>query len=460
MVGSPERAIPDPVRRHMRVLVLIDGEHQPAVTGWAVDVARERGYVVVAAMFLGGSEKGGVGSLDLGVEVRGSGDDVAGALGRSIARHQPDAVLDLSDEPILDARSRMHLVSIALARGVSYIAADSRFDPPVTGEPLPVPTFAVIGTGKRTGKTAIAGEVARIAAADGRDPVLVAMGRGGPASPRVTLPGEVDLSALLALAASGEHAASDYLEDALTTGVPTVGTRRAGGGLAGAPWVSDVREAASAAARLGRLVILEGSGAAVPSIPWDAGILVAPADLDPELLVGYLGSYRLLLSDLVVVTMGDNPSGPEGFSFLSAAMDRIRAGVPAVLVALDPHPLGEVSGRDVFLTTTASPAAAASQARSLAANHGCRVVGWSARLGDREGLMHDLAEASAFEVLLTEVKAAAVDIACRSALDVGAEVVFMDNRPRVIEGQADLSTLIRTTIDLALTRATERGIEP
>ncbi len=48
----------------------------------------------------------------------------------------------------------------------------------------------------------------------------------------------------------GQHAASDYLEDALTTGVTTIGARRAGGGLAGAPYATNVREAAELAAAL------------------------------------------------------------------------------------------------------------------------------------------------------------------------------------------------------------------
>ena len=95
----------------------------------------------------------------------------------------------------------------------------------------------------------------------------------------------MDLDHLVGLVAAGQHAASDYLEDAVTTGVTTVGARRAGGGLAGAPYTSNVREAAELAASLAPgLVILEGSGSAIPPIPWDAGILVVPATAPPEYL--------------------------------------------------------------------------------------------------------------------------------------------------------------------------------
>lgn len=154
--------------------------------------------------------------------------------------------------------------------------------------------------------------------------------------------------------------------------------------------------------------------------------------------------------------MVGNPFDPEGLSTLRTRIARIRADLRIVLAAFDPYPLGEVAGRDVFFATTAAPGSAAGQAAALEETAGCRVVGWSARLGDREGLGRDLAEAPPYEVLCTEVKAAAVDVACRTALDRGAEVVFVDNRPRVVEGEADLPTLMREVIDLAVEREGKR----
>ena len=117
------------------------------------------------------------------------------------------------------------------------------------------------------------------------------------------------LELLLELVRSGEHAASDYLEDALTTGVTTIGARRAGGGLAGAPFASNVPEALLLAAdRDPGLAILEGSGASLPPIAWDAGVIVVPATCPVEYVRGYLGPYRLLRADLAVVTMAGGPA--------------------------------------------------------------------------------------------------------------------------------------------------------
>jgi cyclic 2,3-diphosphoglycerate synthetase len=308
----------------------------------------------------------------------------------------------------------------------------------------------VFGVGKRTGKTAIAGEAARVASAAGLDPVVVAMGRGGPAEPQVAPAGTVGLERLLDLVRRGEHAASDYLEHAVTTGVTTVGARRVGGGLGGRPFASNVRAAAEQAVRLGAgVVILDGSGAAIPPVPWDVGVLVVPAGLPPEYLGGYLGPLRLLLSDLVVVTMARSPAGLENLPALRSHVERLRGDARLIVTEFEPQPLGDVRGKDVFFTTTAPGTMAETQVRALERSQGCRVVGWSARLADRAGLAKDLDGAGDYEVLLTELKAAAVDVACDRAIDAGAEVLFVDNRAVVVEGDVDLPTALMETFGLA-----------
>jgi cyclic 2,3-diphosphoglycerate synthetase len=74
------------------------------------------------------------------------------------------------------------------------------------------------------------------------------------------------------------HAASDFLEDAVFTGVTTIGARRCGGGLSGGTYISNVVEAAALAEQLEPdLVLLEGSGAAVPPVRADRTVLVTAA---------------------------------------------------------------------------------------------------------------------------------------------------------------------------------------
>ena len=142
-------------------------------------------------------------------------------------------------------------------RAWSTRAPDFHFRPPVRGPGSTVAALAVIGTGKRVGKTAVAGHAARLLHGRGRDVVVVAMGRGGPAEPELVDGGErpIGVAELLARARAGEHAASDFLEDAALARVATVGARRCGGGLLGAPVPVERR------ARGGRLA----AGAARPT---------------------------------------------------------------------------------------------------------------------------------------------------------------------------------------------------
>src|SRR5207248_4155391 len=209
------------------------GEHYQSVVRAAITQVPD----VVGAALLGGGEKlppGG--QLDLGVPVV-SGQSPELAVEEGLRRFQPDLVVDLSDQPVTDGRTRLRLVARVLAAGVPYQGADFRFDPPPRPHVATKPSIAVIGTGKRTGKTAVAAHLARVLKGGGRTPVIVAMGRGGPAEPEIVDPAAFDLTpkGLLTFADGGRHAASDHIEDALTADVVTIGTRRCGGGMAGAP---------------------------------------------------------------------------------------------------------------------------------------------------------------------------------------------------------------------------------
>jgi len=391
------------------VVALVDGEHYPAVIRWGLERVRDEGYEVAAALLVGGVEKLDPDRrLDLGeTSVLQGAADPRRALSEAISTLDVQGVLDLSDEPVLGYEDRMELIAVALARGVPYIGPDFRFDPPVTEPPLPVATLGVIGTGKRVAKTAIAGHAARLAAAAGHRPVIVGMGRGGPPEPELVLPEQVRLTSLLERVERGEHAASDYLEDAVMAQVGTVGARRLGGGLAGRPFATNVGDAArlaAGAATEAGLVILEGSGASMPTVPWDAGILVAPANLPPEHLGGYLGPLRVLLSDLLVfIIVSGSSSGPENLSALYPLARRLHAGIRVAVAELHPVPLADVRGKDAFFATTSHRELAGRLADELERTAGCRVVGYSASLADRAALERDLAAAPPFEVLLTEL---------------------------------------------------------
>jgi cyclic 2,3-diphosphoglycerate synthetase len=239
----------------------------------------------------------------------------------------------------------------------------------------------------------------------------------------VTVPPTVE--SLVELSRSGRHAASDHLETAAVVGVATVGCRRCAGGLAGGVATSNVAEGARVARALDPdLVVFDGSGAALPPIAADRTLAVVGGHQDPALVVGYLNAYRLLLADLVVVTMADPSTGWRAVG--DAVRGVVRPGVDVVATTLRPRPLSGVRGREVAFFCAAPPGAHARLRADLEDVHGARVGHVSGNLGDREALRAELGGVEA-EVFLVELKAAAIDVVVEAALARGAEVVLAAN---------------------------------
>ena len=405
-----------------RAVVIVDGEHYPPVVR---DALAELPYEVVGAVLAGGTEKLR-GETDYGVGLSSSVE-------AAIAEHAPDLVFDLSDEPVLGPVERMALAGRALALGVPYEGADFRFDPPVF-EPYALPSLAVMGTGKRIGKTALTGHLARTLSRT-RSVVVVAMGRGGPPEPELVSV-QPTLDDLVTLSREGRHAASDHLETALVAGVPTVGCRRAGGGLAGAVAVSNVAGGAAIAASLEPdLVVFDGSGAALPPIAAGARILVVGVQQDPAVATGYLNGYRHRIADLVVLTAAADPTAREHVRERSSVL--VRDGVRVVATMLRPRPLASVAGRCIAFFGTAPSDAHDAIATHLAEAHGAEVAAVSGALADRDSLRAELERIDA-DVFVVELKAAAVDVVAEEALARGIEVVIAANDVVALPGEADL----------------------
>jgi cyclic 2,3-diphosphoglycerate synthetase len=232
--------------------------------------------------------------------------------------------------------------------------------------------------------------------------------------------------------------------------------------------VSNVAAGIAAANDLGDLLLLEGSGSAIPPAHSDATILIVPASIPEEYLAGYMGPYRLLLADCVVVTMCEYPFGsPSQISeitsrvrhaYRSAGAGGVERGeIRVVRTVFRPSPTRKVEGASAFVATTAPETAGESIRRYLEEEHGCRVVGISHSLSDRERLVEDLKAIGKgrAEVLLCEIKAAGVDVATRRALDGGLEVVYMDNLPVGVEGDDPAEV-----IEWAALKARERYQDP
>jgi cyclic 2,3-diphosphoglycerate synthase len=416
----------------VRALFLIDGEHYPPVVVDAMQsVHQSLRAEGVAAAFLGGTEKIRDG-FDYGVPLVEDTDPVS-AVEKALADYEVDVVVDLSDEPVIGYRERMKIASLALYAGARYLGSDFELKPPELRPVSTKPSLAVIGTGKRVGKTAISGYLARLLAREGFEPGVVSMGRGGPPHPEVIEGHKMEVGSeyLLEALGRGAHAASDYYETAALSRVITVGCRRCGGGLAGEPFVSNVLEGAEIANRLDtRVTVFDGSGAAMPPVRVERRVLVAGANQDPEYIVGFLGTYRLLLSDLLLLTMSEEPmAGSEKVEGLVRAVRKVRPDLTVIPIIFRPRPVGKVDGMRVGYVSTAPPAILDTLSKYLEEHYRCEVVATSGNLSDRKRLVADLEEMSGVEAYLTEIKAAAVDVVTRRGSEEGKPVFYCDNDP-------------------------------
>jgi cyclic 2,3-diphosphoglycerate synthetase len=416
----------------LRALFLIDGEHYPPVVLDAMQSVRESlGAEGVAAAFLGGTEKLKEGT-DYGVPLVADKDPVS-AVAAALSGYAVDVVVDLSDEPVVGYRERMRIASLALSAGARYLGSDFELRPPEFHRVSTKPALAVIGTGKRVGKTAVSGYLARLLAREGFEPGVVSMGRGGPPRPEV-IEGhklEVGSAYLLEALERGSHAASDYYETAALSRVTTVGCRRCGGGLAGEPFVSNVLEGAEIANGLDTgVTVFDGSGAAVPPVEVEKRVLVAGAHQDPEYITGFLGAYRLMISDLLLLTMSEEPmAGEEKVRDIMEGVREIKPELAVIPAVFRPRPVGEIGGVRVAYVSTAPPAVLDKLARHLEERYGCEVVAASGNLSDRKRLNKDLDGMPGVEAYLTEIKAAAVDVVTRRGSEEGKPVIYCDNDP-------------------------------
>jgi cyclic 2,3-diphosphoglycerate synthetase len=431
-----------------KAVALIDGEHYfPVIESALETISADPAYDLVGAVFIGGTEKVTDSTRLDGFKVPVILDpDALAGIDQAIARFKPSVFIDLSDEPVVGYRERFEFACRILARNISYRGSDFLFEPPTFFDVVHKPSISIIGTGKRTGKTAVSAFICRELKDGGHNPCVVAMGRGGPAAPEVIYGGEIDLSPeyLLELSRQGRHAASDHYEDALMSRITTVGCRRCGGGMAGEVFVSNVLDGAKIADGLPeKLIIFEGSGAALPPVKTDLSVLIAGACQPEEYITGYFGPYRIGLADLAILTMCEEPlADPAKIKRLTAGIKAIKPGIKVVETVFRPKPLSDVRGKRVFVATTAPSGVGRTIAGYLDDEYGCEVVGLSHHLSNRPLLRDDLAAAPEHDVVMTELKAASVDVVTQYGISGGKEVVYMDNSPVTVGGDGDVRDLL------------------
>jgi len=420
------------------LIALIDGEHYPDVTYDAVnELKRIYKGNFKGIVFLGGTEKISVDNIeDYFNEKVYIIKDIEQNFRDALDYFKPDIVYDLSDEPVVNYYLRMEIASFCLASKCSYMGPDFLFSYEKEDIPCSKPSISIIGTGKRIGKTAMSSYMSKVFDDEEINVCVVAMGRGGPQKVQVIKGGSVDINPeyLLGISNKGMHASSDYIEDALTSKVTTVGCRRCGGGFGGKMFISNIKEGIKVAEGLDPdLIIVEGSGASVPDVKTDRCICVIGAGQSWESIVGYLGIYRILSADLIVLTMCEEPiADMKKVSSIKKEIKKINPDVPIVKTIFRPMPLSDIKGKKVFMAMTSNRSIEAKIKEYMEKSYDCKIEYMSFNLGNRKKLRDDLRKSINYDTILTELKAASVDVLTDFARKNNKEVGYMNNIPVVL----------------------------
>ncbi|WP_299523433.1 2,3-diphosphoglycerate synthetase [uncultured Methanobrevibacter sp.] len=425
-----------------KMLCLVDGEHYLPVTQESIDILNNLEHIdIVAAVFIGGTEKLRDDSEEsyskvLGIPVHfAKTEDIPyNLIVEMINKYNVDTVMDLSDEPILDYPKRFKIACKVLGQNVSYQGPDFKFDPITQYEVMEKPSIKIIGTGKRIGKTAVSGFVSRLINKHGYEPCVIAMGRGGPKEPEIVHGEKLEITPefLLEQSQKGVHAASDHWEDALMSRILTIGCRRCGGGMAGEVFLTNMKKGAKLANQVdAKFAIFEGSGAAIPPIKTNKNIVLIGANQPLNNIKDYFGPYRISLGDLIILTMCEEPMcNNEKLEYLEKFIKEINPKAKIIATVFRPKPLGEISDKKVLFATTAPESVKNELIKYLETNYNCEVIGTTSHLSNRPLLKEDIKKyIDKADVMLTELKAAAVDVATKYSMEKGLNVVYCDNIP-------------------------------
>jgi cyclic 2,3-diphosphoglycerate synthetase len=224
--------------------------------------------------------------------------------------------------------------------------------------------------------------------------------------------------------------------------------------MAGEVFLTNMKKGARLANEVeSKFVIFEGSGAAIPPIKTDRKIALIGANQPIENLTTYFGPYRVGLGDLVILTMCEEPMcSDEKRSEIEEFVSEVNPDAVVISTVFRPKPLDKIEGKKVLFATTAPEDVKDKLVDYLEENYGCEVIGTTAHLSNRPLLREDMKKyMDKADVMLTELKAAAVDVATKDAMAHGLEVVYCDNIPVAVDDTyPDLAESVIALVDSAI----------
>ena len=131
---------------------------------------------------------------------------------------------------------------------------------------------------------------------------------------------------------------------------------------------------------------------------------------------------------------------------------KIKPDIDVISTVFRPKPLGDIKDKKVLFVTTAPESVREVLSDYLEETYGCEVVGLSSHLSNRPLLQEDIDKyKDKVDCIITELKAAAVDVVTKEAIESGIELIYCDNIPIPIsDDYPDLGESILNVVDDAI----------
>ncbi len=170
-------------------------------------------------------------------------------------------------------------------------------------------------------------------------------------------------------------------------------------------------------------------------------------------LTSYFGPYRIGLGDLIILTMCEEPMADKNkISEIENFVREINPEATVIPTVFRPKPLKDISNKKVLFATPAPEEVKDKLTDYLEEKYNCQIIGTTSHLSNRPLLKRDIEKhIDEADVMLTELKAAAVDVATKNAVNAGLDVVYCDNIPVVKDETCpDLKSNIIKLVDSAI----------
>jgi len=147
---------------------------------------------------------------------------------------------------------------------------------------------------------------------------------------------------------------------------------------------------------------------------------------------------------MVILTMCEEPMATgQKISLLEKEIRSANPDIKIIKTVFRPNPLYPVEGKKVFMVLTAKSGAGNNIKKYLEKEYNCTVTGISYNLANRDKLKDELQNFNDYDVLLSELKAASVDMVTEFAASNGKDINYMNNIPVITKGTGLFNNFIK-----------------